>query len=422
MGGVTGTAPPWRRPWVIALGWALLAVLLRALWLRSHPAVAAWDGLIYQRTAERIARGMGFVDTWNNRPPFRATAFYPVGYPALLGACYAVFGPRLAVAGWLNVAAGGLATVATSRLAYRAYGVLPAHVAGALFALSPGAVVFTSTVMTEPVAAAVACGATLTAARYARTAGARWALATGAILGVAALLRPQALLLAPVIAVVAAPTRDARGLARALVLVGVACAAVVLPWTARNCARLDGCALVSVNGGSNLWIGADPAARGGYRDLRVGEGCDRVHGEVAKDRCYGRLALRRIARAPLAWLALAPAKLRETLDYEASPVAYLEAGTHGRAFGQRAVAWVQLLTSYHQALLALALLGLVPLAQRRRRARARPEVRLMVAFIATTLAVHAVFFGGDRYHFMFTPLLCALAAGVFRAADEPELA
>ena len=72
--------------------------------------------------------------------------------------------------------------------------------------------------------------------------------------------------------------------------IGVACVAVVLPWTARNCARLDGCALVSVNGGSNLWIGTDPTAEGNYRDLRFGEGCDRTHGEVAKDRCYGREA------------------------------------------------------------------------------------------------------------------------------------
>jgi len=42
-------------------------------------------------------------------------------------------------------------------------------------------------------------------------------------------------------------------------------------------------------------------------------------------------------------------------------------------------------------------------------------LRLCVATVAGTVAVHCVFFGGDRYHFVFTPLLCVIAGGVLAA-------
>ena len=39
---------------------------------------------------------------------------------------------------------------------------------------------------------------------------------------------------------------------------------------------------------------------------------------------------------------------------------------------------------------------------------------LSVAFLATTLVTHAVFFGEDRYHVVVTPVLAILAAAALR--------
>jgi 4-amino-4-deoxy-L-arabinose transferase-like glycosyltransferase len=403
---------PWT-PWIVALVWAAFAMALRAWWLSVQPAVPAWDGAIYHRTAERIARGMGFVDTWNNQPPYKPTAFYPVGYPALLGGAYALFGPHHWVAGMLNVLAGGVSTLFTVRFAQRAFGRAAGHLAGALYACAPGAVIYTSAFMTEPVSAALLCGALASGLHHARTARTGSAVLTGVLLGLGGLVRPPALLVAPVLALVCTPKAQWRAMLRTLTLVGLACCAVVLPWTVRNCVQLDGCALVSVNGGSNLWIGADPQADGGYRGLRAGEGCDHVHGEVAKDRCYGALARERIRRDPRAWLALAPRKLFQLLGHEPTPVSYLQAATQGRAFAGREATLYEWLTRYHSLTLALALLALVP------RGLPRFGARTRVVFACSTLvlalvAVHVVFFGVDRYHFVFTPLVCALAGGAFR--------
>jgi hypothetical protein len=223
------------------------------------------------------------------------------------------------------------------------------------------------------------------------------------------------LLVAPVLAVLARPasTPIIRGTLRALILVGFASALVVLPWTARNCRQLDGCALVSLNGGSNLWIGADPSASGTYRDLRIGEACLRVRGEVAKDRCFGRLAMERIRAHPLAWLALAPLKVGHLLGYEATPVSYLRHATRQRLFGRSSVLWFAIMTAYHWVILALAIAGAASL-----RGEDRPrEATLALASVITLVFVHIVFFGVDRYHFVFTPLLCMLAGAVFRKSE-----
>ncbi len=388
-----------------ALAWTLITVLVRLAWLRAVPPAIAWDGIIYARTSLRIAQGLGFVDNYNNVPPWPPTAFYPVGYPALLGLFHALLGPGTWVAGALNVVAAAVTTAAVFTLARRAWGTPSAHLAAALYALSPGAVLYTSTLMTETASAALLVGAVALAERHTRTASPRSALAAGLVFGVAGLVRPQTLLLAPIVALLASPSPHWKKRLRTVAFVGVACAAVVLPWTARNCRVLDGCALVSVNGGSNLFIGTDPDARGNYRALRRGEGCDRAPPEVAKDRCFGRLAVARIRSHPLRWVALTPAKLQALLDYETAPANYLhEAGALRAPTAERLGRW---LTAAHRLTCFLALLVLVA----RRRSLPRPAA-LSLGGVVGSLAVHAVFFGGDRYHMVFLPLLAIIAGGV----------
>lgn len=411
-----------RSAWRIALRWALVTVLVRLVWLYVQPPIPEWDGAIYHRTAERIARGMGFVDTWNNQPPYKPTAFYPVGYPALLGALYFVLGSHDWVAGLINVLSSAIATASIARMTHRVWGTLSAHVAAALFTFSPGAILYCSAYMTELVSAALLCLAMMSALRYAERGRWYWAVATGILLGYGGLVRPPALLLAPIIAVFAVPRSQPRllGTLRSLVLVGVATCAVVLPWTARNCRQLDGCALVSLNGGSNLWIGTDPSAMGTYRDLRIGEACLRVRGEVAKDRCFGRLAIQRIQEHPLQWLALAPLKIGHLLGYESTPVSYLRAATRQRAFARSSTMMFSLLTAYHWIILALAITSVASMKSTRRTSEpaqhdiAALTVSLSIAVVLAFIAVHVVFFGVDRYHFVFVPLLCLLAGGTFR--------
>lgn len=481
-----------------------------ALALAARIAVVAWaagrfpptaDGAYYQTIAERIAAGLGYTWLWPDGVVTYA-AHYPVGYPGAVGVIYALFGVHPAGAMLLNAAFGALAALAVHRLAVRAAprarGV--AALAGVLVAVHPGLVAYTPALMTEGVTASlVACAAW--AASWARDRRPAWLpfVVTGLLVGAATLVRPQTIVLAPVLAWLAlsGPTLDAPPRARAdrgsprsaaalasrgvqaarrvapALLTVLAALAVCAPWTARNCVRMNRCALVSVNGGWNLLIGADPASTGAWSPIQVPEACRDVFDEAGKDACFGREARRFIAEQPGVWLGLIPRKLAATFDYCGAAGWYLHASNPDAFSDADKIALGAVETVYERVVLVLALVwaarGLAhspaaPLDPARGRARAPRALVLVryallalgilaavqvhawvsylallglallqgrallrapvlagaaVAVVAATALTHAVFFGAGRYALVTFPLLCGIAA-LAAARHRPE--
>jgi hypothetical protein len=279
--------------------------------------------------------------------------------------------------------------------------------------------------------------------------GARpWEATAGAgiVLGVATLVRPQCLALAPVLGALALP-EDAR-LVRSVVAAAVVSAialACVLPWTARNCARMNRCALVSVNGGWNLLIGATTET-GSWEPMPVPAECATVWDESGKDACFERAAWRDIGRSPTGWLARAPAKLAATFDYFGAAPWYLHA-SNATAFDERAKTILGAVETIVCRLLlfgALVACGRLPGKRARLRkglalagaiaavtlhgwvgyaaipfvaalcgvrALARGPVLVPIAavVIGATAAIHAVFFGAGRYGLVVAPFVALLA-------------
>jgi 4-amino-4-deoxy-L-arabinose transferase-like glycosyltransferase len=333
-----------------------------------------------------------------------------------------------------------------------------ARIAGLIVALHPGMILYAALVMTEPLAALLTLLAFWLAVRDPKPA--RGILIGAFVLGVAALVRPQALLCVPFLALLLTPRPSRRALG-ALVPVCAIALLPILPWTARNCRVMDGCALVSTNGGWNLAIGAFPRATGRFETLRSSDGCREVTGQVQQDRCWFAYGLREIADHPLHWLALAPAKLGYTFDHESFAVEYLHEARPAawpearRSFGR------EVTTSAHRWLLCAAALGCAAFVRRGKGATVQGGIlagvlllvvvavraetptfwplavaasvlpwlpaslvpgvppwpwalRLPAVLLATTLLTHVVFFGEDRYHVVVTPVLALLAAGAFR--------
>jgi 4-amino-4-deoxy-L-arabinose transferase-like glycosyltransferase len=452
-----------------APGDALFAALLFVLALapRLYVALAwageaVWDGHYYDFGARRLALGRGYSDdlTVAGHLVWHPWAHYPVGYSALLALFYRVLGSGIAIAALANALVGAALAVVTWALARHAMSSARARVAGLVVALHPGLILYAALVMTEPLAALLTLVAFLVAVRDRPLPG----LALGAlVLGVAALVRPQALLCAPFLVLVSLREKTGRP---AMALAAVACALAllpVLPWTARNCARMDGCALVSTNAGWNLAIGAFPRATGRFETLRSSDGCREVTGQVQQDRCWLQYGLAQIEAHPLRWLALVPAKLGYTFDHESFAVEYLHEArpeawpeprrTLGRdvttfahrlllaaaalgcvAFprlrGGRSAAVQGALLAVAAALAALAVAGdtphfwplavfvsVVPWLPLPGRPAMPPALLLPVSLLATTLVTHAVFFGEDRYHVVVTPVLALLAAAALRPRE-----
>jgi 4-amino-4-deoxy-L-arabinose transferase-like glycosyltransferase len=437
--------------------WAVFAAGLAA-----RVAVVAWaggrflptaDGSFYDTIARRIAHGDGYTWLWPDGVVTYA-AHYPVGYPTLLAIAYAVFGASAGVAALVNAFVGAAAAAAMHRLALRAMPPAHALAAGLVVAFHPALVPYTAAVMTEGVTAAmlIVAAACAAAARGPRRPG-LFRCAAGVSMGVATLIRPQCLVLAPVLGALSVQAsgvggydlrRRAMGVAAVLGLALACC----LPWTVRNCVRMERCALVSVNGGWNLLIGVE-SETGSWSEIAVPAECRTVWNEAAKDTCFERAARERIATHPLAWLSKVPAKLRATFDYIGAAPWYLHASNpaafdehakvlHGtlETLGTRVLLVLALVATARfagprrGARRAVAVVGLVfsllvhawvaylalGLAVALRGARENLEGPLLAPFTAAlilaTAATHAVFFGAGRYGLVVLPFVSALGASL----------
>ncbi len=179
---------------LVAAAIALVVRLLvvAAVGVKFPPAA---DGSYYHIIASRIAEGHGYTWLWPDGAVTYA-AHYPVGYPALMALGYAIFGPHPSVAMVENALFGAMASWAIYRL------VLPfarserwAFAAALVVGLHPALVPYTPALMTEAVTAALLA----LAAAVVRTDRPRRLWAVGLLMGVATLVRPQSVVLSPLL-------------------------------------------------------------------------------------------------------------------------------------------------------------------------------------------------------------------------------
>ena len=466
--------PPWRR----TASWAA-AIFVSALLPRLYVAIAwarepVWDGHYYDFGARRLAAGLGYSDdvVIDGVTRWHPWCHYPVGYSAFLAGLYVVFGASAKVATIGNAVLGSALASLVYALGARALGHARGLVAGVLVAAMPELVVYSALLMTEPLASLAPIAAALVAYRFREKYPLRGAALAGVLLGLGTLVRPQTILGAPGLFLLAIDPSSIRDtLRRALAFAGVASASallVVLPWTIRNCTVMDRCAFVSTNAGWNLAIGALPRATGRFETLRATDGCPVVTGQAQQDRCWMNAGVAAIRAEPKRFLALVPKKLAFTFDHASFPIGYLgeadkegwseDAKSRGRA----------ILTGAHRLLLAFASLAVLPsFFPRVGRGRAiaigvtvalfgvllavvlrdeprpfwwlavltplalavptpgrtplGPVLRYLVFTYGAVVVTHAIFFGEDRYHVVLTPVFALLAAAAWRRSSEiPE--
>jgi 4-amino-4-deoxy-L-arabinose transferase-like glycosyltransferase len=458
---------------LFAIGLFAVSFAVRFLAARLYAGEPVWDGHYYDFGARRIAEGHGYSDdrTVGGHLEWHPWCHYPVGYSAYLALFYRVLGLHLWVPHVANALSGAFVAVVVYLLARRGLSEGRARIAGGLTALHPGLVLYGALVMGEVLSALTVMAAFWIAVRGAarETSKERLrAIGLGAfVLGVGALVRPQALLCAPFLAL-AIPLAE-RGSwklrAGAAALACVVALVPILPWTVRNCRVMDGCALVSTNGGWNLAIGSFPRATGRFETLRSSDGCREVTGQVQQDRCWFAYGIANIRSTPGRWLGLVPAKLANTFDHESFAIEYLREARPEQWGESKRVLGRSILSAVHRILVVLAPLAFVAFVRPRRRDRASivqasllalaaiaawfalsaraptvwpivvgacvlpwlplpgrpaPQAALLlpVVLIATTAFTHAVFFGDDRYHIVITPALCLLAAAALRRAPN----
>ena len=148
---MTGSSPQ-RRPEDVAFSWALgmVALLPRLFVAIAWSREPVWDGHYYHLGASRIAAGLGYSEDVIIRgvSVWKPWTHYPVGYSALLGFFYKIFGDHLLVAPLVSALLGSATAVLLHRIALPHLGPTRARIAGALAALHPGLIAYSALVMT----------------------------------------------------------------------------------------------------------------------------------------------------------------------------------------------------------------------------------------------------------------------------------
>ncbi len=397
-----------RSRWIVPALFAL-ALLLRIglmLWFPQRPAS---DFEWYLVRAREMAQGLGYQEAGH------PTAFWPVGYPALLAASMTVFGPSLLGPLLVNLAAaaGALALILWFAR-YLGAGELAARFAGLLYAIYPAHIAYSGVAASETASTtlAMAAIALLIAGRRRPTL----LIGAGLIFGIATLMRAQ-MMLFPVGAIVAMMIAYRafgwRPALRAALIVHLAMAAVVLPWTLRNQAVMGAPIPVSTNGGISLYYGANDRATGAWYawertpiwdqtiDIPYSQHVER---QVDLDRRFKALATRWIIAHPGRWTMLGVRKAglvwtRDTDGFWSLDATYPD---HSRL-----LTLVQVLNQlfYMAILLAGGVAILAGLRARLTGDDARAPLLLLGCMPAFVTLTAFGFTGQFRYHYAAMPFL-----------------
>jgi len=407
-----------RRAWGAVIA---LAVVARIAWALAVSVVPISDSGAYDTLARSLARGDGY-----SFKPGEPTAFWPVGTSAFYALLYRTFGVGYGPIVAVNVAVGATTVLLVMLLARHWFGDRAATAAGAILAVWPGQLQFT-TVLASELLFNVAYVAGLAALVLPGVRPAGRVLAGGVALAAASYVRPIALPLPAVIAWVNLAGAWAAGawswrrtVAILVESAGVVAimAALIAPWTLRNDRLLGHPVLIATNGGVNLWVGNHPGTDGFYTSppARV----DHVD-EVKYEALLGREATDYIRAHPGAFMLRTIVKILRIHERESIGVVWNAPGLE-RTYGRGVLMPLKIASlAYWWAALALALAGAAVLCL-----RLGPMILLThpapVLWIYFAL-LHGVIVAADRYHYPSVPVIAALAGlGFVSLCDRLTLA
>ena len=357
---------------------------------------AAW----YYQTAINIASGQGY--SINGVP----TAYFPVGYPVFLSIFFKLFGPSYLLAKLLNVGLDLVICFFTYQIGKVMFGVASGRVAAVFLAISPGHIIWSGMVFSELLFTALFTAAVFVSLPNPRTGlSLPRQIITGVLIGLASLVRGQALLLPLVffgLFVVTQrsylrPLQQFLGIAGAMLL-------IVLPWTVRNTVTLGAPVLVSTNAGINLYIGNHPGANGGWSEppVRVSDGT-----EVSRDQAAMMLAIQFIRDNPLDFVKLAPVKVYKLFRSDSSWTFRGDLIAKLRPAG--AFALLGLAELWYLSAVLLSLLAVFKKGILRKLIENRQSwvILLILGYFAFAAIL---FFGSVRYNFPLNPFWAVLSA------------
>lgn len=388
-----GRAAPSRGLWLAVFACALL---IRLAFVAIVPPVILWsDGVQFDAVARDLAEH-GTYGMQTLRPP---------GYPTFMAGVYRVFGENLLALRIVEALLGTVTVVLLGWIASRVFGPRAGWITAALAAFHPVLAFLPATQYSENVAVwVITLG--LGGVFWALTGGGMWSFAlAGFLFGVAALVRPTAVMMVPGLALGAIfLLRRARKpwlLPLAVAALGMVLA--VSPWVMRNHRVHDRWFFVATGGGRQFWFGNNLVTTGTTRvhpepDPAMMSELMRLPDEFAQEAYFYREGVAFIREHPgrAAWLYLVKMGNLLALYPDTKSQNYMNLWSQG---AQTAAS----LIVYAGALIAL------------RRWRREPLMWVMCGAIASYCLVSALYFSCMRYRMAVEPCLLMMAGIGFGA-------
>lgn len=397
--------PVVRREWWLLAGAIFVGLVVRvayALAMRHQPL--AGDQIEYDAEGRLIASGHLF---WTRLPYgiLHAGAWKAPGYPAWVGLWYALVGEHPTVVRLAQVPLGAVTVALSWVLARRLFGVRVATVAAYVVALYPLAWQYEELLYSESLATPLTLA--LLIIFLTRPPTRRRALACGALLGVALLVRTSGVFLfAGILVTWIAACGWRRGIGLAALTAAMA-VTVLTPWTVRNAEVLHGFVPVSLEdfapyGTFNAQAANDPRYPYAWRPdppdaAPVFDPRHPLRDITLRSRLMGLTRSYIVAHPESVPEAFFWNGLSRLWDIRARSRSLIEVSFEGRS---RFVSEVGL--DFYDVLLPLALLGLW---------RARRRLPVVLGVLAVALAASVVFTAdsGTRYRATLEPLIAVLA-------------
>ncbi len=400
---------------IVAVGFALR--LGWTLYARGAPPVdwfVSGDQYSYYRYGSDIAQGKGYIGYLTGV----ATAYYPIGYPALLGALYFVVlhtpipDNLMMATALLHVVVSTASVVLLFIIGRAMAGVRTGLMAAALLAGFPNVIYQVSTVQLETVfifGVLASLAVIVTHDWGAGPPSARRLLSFGASLGLTVLVRPFAAVL--LVGLAAALVTQGVGWRKVALSLALPIGVVILisvPWTIRNAVQMHAFIPSSTNMGDTLCLDRNLDAQGGFR-FAAHDGCvDPSLPEVPRNTGNTKKAIRFVIDHPGRELLQIVRRGRIMFREDHDGIYAMQTLGGGPFLSQRTVDLTQSVGDwYYFPVLGLAVLGLPTFLRLDR----RPQRLLALSGLVGLLVIPLLLWGNPRFHLPLAPFIALSAAG-----------
>jgi len=385
-----------------------IQALVCCAWLFAFPADVWADGITYHRLAIGLAHGAGYIGE-DGQP----TAYYPIGYPLLLSFFYRVFGTSLMVGKVANVGMVLALMFVWYRIARNVWNEAAARtllvlLVGSLSIVSYVSILFSEIAFLFFFSLAILGAVESLDGQFSF----RRLLFFGIMTGIAALIRPVALLL-PLAYGIASLRKEGgrRNIAAHVALLYALAILVLLPNIVRNFSVFGSFVPVSTNGGINFWIGNNPGATGYYMSPAAAH---LTGNEVEQSRQGYAQGMEWITSHPGSAAVVFLKKFFHLYHRDDQGILFSIVRT------VRAPAWTLAVAAIILDTIAYYLIFLLAMGHviRKRHFLSAAEYFFILLCLLMT-GFHLLYFGAHRFHFPVNPIIMGLAAaGIARTLDS----